>query len=109
MIELGVISKAHNYQNFFINLLEQPEHYHVSILNDEFRAQTIDKLKKFIVEYNKKYDTIIDSKFTQIIHELEKPRDLRALERFKSHTSDMDRIRAEDIYKVIPELSEAIV
>jgi hypothetical protein len=108
LISLDVISKTHHYQNFFINLLEQPEHYHVSILNDEFREETIKKLKDFIVAYNKKYDTIIDSKFTQIIHELEKPRNLKALERFKSHTADIDRIRNEDIYKTIPELALAL-
>ena len=108
LIEIGVIKSKYGYLNFFINLLEMPAHYHVSILNDEFRNATIDKLEKFIQEYNVKYNTNVTEKFTQIIHELKKPQDLKSRDRFLQVTKEMDSIRDEDTFKTIPELSRAL-
>ena len=104
LISIGVICAKHNHQNFFINLLQFPIHYHVSILPDDFRNETIDKLKTFIVDHNKKYNTIIDHAFTHIIHELEKPHDPAAVKKFLWNTEKVDNIRNENIFEVIPEL-----
>ena len=104
LISIGVICARHNYQNFFINLLQFPAHYHVSILPDEFRKETIDKLKTFIVSHNKKYNTTIDHLFTYIIHELEKPHDPVSAKKFLQVSKQVDDVRNEDIFEVIPEL-----
>jgi radical SAM protein with 4Fe4S-binding SPASM domain len=105
LISIGVICAKHNHQNFFINLLQFPTHYHVSILPDDFRNETIDKLKTFIVDHNKKYNTTIDHAFTHIIHELEKPHDPEAVKKFLWNTEKVDNIRNENIFEVIPELN----
>jgi radical SAM protein with 4Fe4S-binding SPASM domain len=104
LIDIGVVNAKHKHQNFFINLLQHPTHYHVSILPDDYRAETIAELKAFIQEHNTKYNTTIDHAFTHIIHELEKPFDLKAVKKFLWNTETIDGIRNEDLYAVIPEM-----
>ena len=105
LIDLGVVSAKHNYQNFFINLLQHPTQYHVHILPDDYRQETIEELKAFIVEHNTKYNTTIDHLFTHIIHELEQPFDLFAAQKFLWNTEKIDGVRDEDLFKVIPEMT----
>lgn len=109
LISIGVVRRHPktdfiNYNNFFINLLEHPAHYHVSILPDDFRQETIKKLTKFAEEHNKKYNTNIDSLLTHIIHELQKPWNEAAARRFITVTSQLDAIRNEKTYETIPEM-----
>ena len=104
LISIGVVTAKHKHQNFFINLLQFPEHYHVSILPDQFRKDTIDKLKKFINEHNKTYGTTIDHLFTHIIHELQKPQNTVAVKKFLQVSKQVDDVRDENIFEVIPEL-----
>jgi radical SAM protein with 4Fe4S-binding SPASM domain len=110
LLELGVIRKHIqiykyiNYNNFFINLLDHPKHYHVSILPDDYRDATIKKLENFIVDHNEKYNTDISSIFTQILHELHKPFDLMAAKQFIHTSKNVDYIRNENIFTTIPEL-----
>jgi len=110
LTDLGVI-KRHpvihnyiNYNNFFFNLLDHPKHYHVSILPDTYREETIKELEDFILEYNAKYTTDISSIFTQIFHELQKPFDRDAAKKFLYVSSQVDNLRKETIFDVIPEL-----
>lgn len=111
LISIGVI-KAHpkskhiNYNNFFINLLEHPVHYHVNILSDEYKEQISAKLKAFIIEHNAKYNTYINGTFTHILHELEKPFNLEAAKKFLKITSQLDILRDEDTFKVLPEMED---
>jgi len=110
LTDLGVIRRhpvIHdyiNYNNFFINLLDNPKHYHVSILPDDYRNDTVKELKTFIVEYNKKYNTDISSIFTQIFHELDQPFNLEAAKKFVQVSGQVDGLRNEDIFKTIPEM-----
>ena len=104
LIDIGVINAKQKYQNFFINLLEQPSHYHVHILPDNFRKETITKLEEFIKLHNLKYQTTIDHLFTHILHELRQPFDASAAKKFLHVSKEVDRVRNEDILKVIPEL-----
>ena len=105
LVDIGVIIPgALQYKNFFINLLESPKWYHVHILSDEHRADTIKKLNSFIKEHNAKYDTDLSHLFTHILHELEKPRDMQSVEKFLQITDQVDSIRNENLFEVIPEL-----
>lgn len=104
LVDIGVVNAKQKHQNFFINLLQQPEHYHVSILPDEFRAETTNKLKTFIVEHNKKYNTTIDHLFTYIIHELQQPHNTAAAKKFVRVSREVDSIRNENIFETIPEM-----
>ena len=104
LIDIGVISAKHKHQNFFINLLQHPTHYHVHILPDDYRRETIAELKAFIQEHNKKYNTTVDHAFTHILHELEQPFDLSAAKRFIETTNQVDGIRDEDLFTTIPEM-----
>jgi radical SAM protein with 4Fe4S-binding SPASM domain len=102
--DIGVLKQKHNYNNFYLNLLEQPRHYHVHILDDKFREDTIIKLETWITKFNLENNTDISSKFTQMLYELKKPQDLSSLKRFIEVTNQIDSIRDENTYKIIPEL-----
>jgi radical SAM protein with 4Fe4S-binding SPASM domain len=105
LIDIGVISAKHNYQNFFINLLEHPTHYHVHILPDSYRQETIAELKAFIAQHNKKYNTTVDHAFTHILHELAKPYNAKAAAKFIQTTQQVDKVRNENLFAVIPEMA----
>jgi radical SAM protein with 4Fe4S-binding SPASM domain len=110
LISIGVIRRHPktefiNYNNFFINLLEHPSHYHVSILPDDYRAETVIKLETFVKEHNETYNTSIDHLLTHIIHELKKPFDLESAKKFVTVTDRLDTLRGENTYEVIPEMN----
>jgi hypothetical protein len=73
-------------------------------LPDEFRNSVVDKLKKFINEYNKTHDTDIGPIFTQIFHELDQPFNLEAAKKFLAITEQVDNLRKENLFEVIPEM-----
>lgn len=107
LVDIGVIKQTslYNYNNFFINLLEQPIHYHVRILPDDFKQETIKKLQNFITEYEEKYSTKIDYIFTHILHELTIPYNSEAAREFFEITQKLDLLRKEDTFKTIPEMN----
>ena len=106
LVFLGVIKEKLRYKNFFINLLVSPDHYHVSILSDEFRQEITKKLKLFIEEHNNQYNTDISQLFTHILHELSLPYNKQAAINFMNVSSKVDAVRNENIFKVIPELED---
>jgi len=105
LIDIGVITEKHQYQNFFINLLEHPEHYHVQILPDDYKKEIILKLQNFIKSHNEKYQTTIDHLFTHILYELQKPFNEHSAKKFLQVSKQVDNVREEDIFKVIPEMN----
>jgi radical SAM protein with 4Fe4S-binding SPASM domain len=102
--EIGLVHKKLNYTNFFINLLQTPDKYHVQILPDNFKENTIKDLNKFVEEYNKRYNTDISYRFTHILHELSKPHNPDAAKKFLHTTYRLDKIRGESTFDTIPEL-----
>jgi len=110
LIDIGVIkSKTEfgiNHDNFFINMLMDPKHYHVRILPDNFKQQIIKKLENFVVEFNAKYNTDISSRFSYILHELAIPFDREAAKEFVEITRQLDRIRDENTFATIPEMNK---
>ena len=107
LIDIGVIGRHPpyaNYNNFFVNLLDYPKHYHVSILPNDYRNAVILKLEKFILEHNTRYNTKIDHIFIHIIHELKKPWNKIEARNFVNTTSQIDNLRNENLYEVIPEM-----
>jgi radical SAM protein with 4Fe4S-binding SPASM domain len=105
LVELGVINAKGNYQNLFFSILQNPACYHVHIMPDTYRQETIIELKEFITHFNKKYNTIIDHVFTHILHELTKPWDAKAAKDFIWNTTNLDKVRNENIYEIIPEMN----
>lgn len=105
---IGVISKRHHYTNFYLNLLEEPRHYHVHILSEDFKKHIIARLETWISEYNLTYNTNITSKFTQMLFELQKPTDHAARKHFISITERLDEIRNENTYETILELKDVL-
>ena len=104
MIEIGVVNKKNYHKNFFINLIFDPSYYHISILPDNFKKEIILKLKDFIQNHNKLYDTSIDFIFTHTLHELEKPFDVDAAKRFLKVTNQIDSVRNENLFDIITEM-----
>ena len=105
LVDIGVINAKSKYQNVFINMLEHPTHYHVHIMPDAYRQETIIELKEFITHFNKKYNTVIDWVFTHILHELTKPWDAKAAQEFIWNTIHLDELRNENTYETIPEMN----
>lgn len=105
LIDIGVIKKQFQYKNFFFNILQHPEYYHVQILPEEYRKETIAELHKFIDNHNRKYSTDIKSIFKYILHELQKPTNQQAVKRFIETTNQLDSLRNENLFEVIPEMS----
>jgi len=104
LINIGVITGKEYYSNFFINLLQYPSYYHVSILPDEFKITTIKKLENFITEYNRKYNTDITEKLSHILHELKQPFNESNARQFLNVTQNLDQVRSENLFNTIPEM-----
>ena len=62
----------------------------------------VEKLNDFIDSYNKKYETSINSLFSQILFELTKPYDEKAAKSFIEISSTLDNIRNENILDICP-------
>lgn len=104
LIKLGIIKESEDYKNWFVNLLQYPDHYHVSILPDNFRKDIIDNINQFIETSILKYNTEFHFQFSQILFELSKPFNEKAAMAFLGISSQVDKVRNENIYKVIPEM-----
>lgn len=104
LVSIGIIREKHRYKNFFINLVFDPTHYHIHILPDDFKKETSIKLKEFIEQYNSKYNTTIDHLFTHVLHELDQPFDEKAATRFLTVTEQVDAVRNENLFEVVPEM-----
>lgn len=110
LVEIGVIKSekkfGYHYNNFFINMLLQPKHYNVSILPNDFKKKTVEKLEKFVKDYNEKYSIDITDRLAHIIHDLKNvdfnPDNARD---FVEMTNRLDMLRKENTWKTIPELS----
>ena len=110
LIDIGVIRSNNKYgikhNNFYINMLMEPTHYHVRILPDDYKQEIITKLKNFIVDYDAKYKTDLSDIFSYILHELTTPFDIGAAQRFVVITKQLDEIRNENTYVTIPEMNK---
>jgi len=104
LVDLGIVREKHKFQNFFINLIFEPDHYHVDILPNDYKKEISKKLLDFIESFNKKHNTKIDHIFTHILHELDKPFNVRLAKKFLDVTKQIDGIRNEDLFKTIPEM-----
>jgi radical SAM protein with 4Fe4S-binding SPASM domain len=106
LVALGCIRQHEymNHNNWFVNLLETPVHYHVSIWPDKQRQIIIDHLREWIAEFNAQHNTDIQPIMDHIISELEKPWNQQAAERFVDISNEVDKVRGENIYEVIPEM-----
>lgn len=104
LVDIGVVNSERHYQNFFLNLIEMPLHYNITILPDKFKNKTRKRLIKFIGSFNKKHNTDIREHFTQILSELSKGHNPKAAQRFVTMTAKVDSVRKEQFYDVVPEL-----
>ena len=100
----GILKERFKYKNFFINLLETPQHYHVQILPDNFKQDIIKKIDRFIERHNREYRTDVEHLFTHIKHELTKPHFPKSATKFLEITKQLDSVRNESTFDTIPEL-----
>ena len=108
LIGIGVISSKYKFNNFYINLLEWPSHYHVNILSNTFRKEIINNLDSFITSHKQKYRTDIRFIFLQILFELTKSYDKDQARYFVEISKKIDDIRKENIFDTIPELTDVL-
>ncbi len=108
LVQLGVIGmtskEPENWRNFFILIVEEPKKLHVSILPEDFRQSIRKKLEDYINEYEHNYGVSIRDLFITLFWHLEKPWDRDNLGEFIKFTNDIDAIREENTFEVIPEL-----
>jgi len=97
-------SKIIKKNNFYINLIEAPAYYNVSVLPDEFKKTITDNLISFANIYDNKYSTNIISEFKQTLAELSKPSNFKDLNLFIKTTKQIDKLRNENTWETIPEL-----
>jgi radical SAM protein with 4Fe4S-binding SPASM domain len=100
LTNLGIIKK----NNFYINLIEAPAYYNVSVLPDDFKKTIIDDLISFANIHDSKYSTNIILEFKQTLVELTKPSNSKKLDLFIKTTKQLDKLRNENTWKTIPEL-----
>ena len=109
LVDIGVIKSkkefGYHYDNFFINMLMGPSHYHVKILPDDFKEEIIQKIQKFIVDFDEKHGSNIGNRFTYILHELKTPFQKVNAKKFLEVTRNLDTIRNENTFKTIPEMN----
>jgi radical SAM protein with 4Fe4S-binding SPASM domain len=103
LTDIGIIRPQH--RNFYFNMLLNPSHYHMHILSDEHKAEISAKLRKFVKEYNDRYQTNILPDFEYVLSELNVPHDPIMAKKFVYVSQAVDGIRDENIYNVIPELN----
>jgi radical SAM protein with 4Fe4S-binding SPASM domain len=106
LTDVGAVNKKHAYKNFYFNLLEWPQHYHVHILPLEYRNEITDNLQNFTKEYNKKYETNIDHLSTHILAELARPFNEHEARQFIDMTDKIDQLRNENTKQTIPEITK---
>jgi hypothetical protein len=109
LVSIGVIKEKYRYQNWFINLLETPAQYHVTILSDGFKQRIIEKLDSFTELMKQKYGVDYTDKFTYIKHQLSLPHNPKNKQIFIDYTMRLDKIRNENTYDVIPELNDVFL
>lgn len=90
--------------DFNLNKVWSPAHYHVSVLPDEIRKQSIENIRNFCLKLKSDNDIDLTHKFNQVIHELKKPQNVSEISNFRSFTTRLDIIRNENTYETIPEL-----
>jgi radical SAM protein with 4Fe4S-binding SPASM domain len=105
-ISIEVVCEKWRYQNFYLNLLEYPQYYNIQILSDEFKKATVNKLEKFIQEYNAKYNVDISHLLKYTLHELAKPHSEHLARKFLNITASVDTVRNEKLLDVVPELQQ---
>lgn len=109
LVEIGYVNKKHNYQNFMFNPVIGD--CDIILLSENFKTQIIDKLEKFILEYNKTYGVDITYKFKIIFGKLrqELPDDISDLRiQFLKENHKKDKQRGEKMLKTIPEIRDIV-
>ena len=104
LTDLGVIKN----NNFYISLIEYPTHYNVSVLPNEIKKTISDNLISFANTYDTTYSTDVTLKMQQLLVELTKSSNPKDLEVFIKKTKSLDKLRNENTWQTIPELTNII-
>jgi len=99
-----VLNKEQLCRNFNINIIDHPEHLHIRALPDDFKQKTKKKLLKFIDEFKKTSGCDISLRFSYVLQILDEPHVPEWKNAFVSFNKQLDEIRNEQLYEVIPEL-----
>jgi len=108
LMSLNVIQEKRKLENWFINLLEYPRHYHVTILSDKFKEEITAKIKNYIEQIKTAHNIDLSEKFIYILHQLSLPHDPKQRKIFVDITAKLDKIRNENTYEVIPEMRDCL-
>ncbi|MGZ8242881.1 twitch domain-containing radical SAM protein [Methylomagnum sp.] len=105
LLELGVIKEdREHFINFTLNVVEEPQWCHVSILPLETRRTVKERLIRYISDFQEKYRADISAHFKHLLWHLERDWNKANLDVFKNISRQMDVLRNEKTADIIPEL-----
>ena len=104
--QIGLVKELYKHRAFYFNIVENPMHYHVSVLPDSLRQRSMEQIEEVINKYNDMYNTDISHVFTHVKYELDKPHNPEMAKKFLNISSQIDFLRKESIFQTIPELIE---
>jgi len=108
LVDIGIIRgnnhKSLNWRNFRLNVVTEPQEFHVSILPDQFRKDIRENINKFILSYSQQHHVDIENLFLNLFWHLQVPWNEEQCRKFKRFTREIDKIRDEHTAEIIPEL-----
>jgi len=105
-IEIGIVGKKQHYRNWSLNLLYTPTYYHITLLSDKLKNETITKLDDYTTRIKKQYNIDFSDKFSLIKSVLQQPHNPLYKQDFINVTKNLDVIRNENTFETIPELKD---
>ena len=107
LIKIGHINKRFNFDNFDISM--EMGKFSVTALTNKYRDKIINDITKYIEDYNLKYNIDIGCKFVQLLNTLKLPQNINKSKLFIENILEMDKIRNEKTFDIIPELVGNII
>ena len=106
LAEVGICEFNEGRRFFTTNIIDEPAHYKIQGLPDDFKNRTIDKLQNYIITFKQKYGLDISQDLKHVINELRQPHNPYMAIKFIHTTNKLDKIRNENMLAVIPEMKE---
>jgi radical SAM protein with 4Fe4S-binding SPASM domain len=99
----NILLKEYKYQNFTMELVYN-HCLHISALPDSFKKEIKIKITTFLNTFKDLTNFDITPRFIHVLSALDTPHDVKLTKQLITFTAQLDEIRKEDTYKVIPEL-----
>ena len=107
LIEIGHINERFNFSNFEVNM--ETGKFSVTALTNKYRSKIKNDIEEYIKNYKLKYNVDIGYKFDQVLNTLKLPHNINKSRLLIENILEMDKIRNEKTFDIIPELVGNII